>query len=283
MEQAILMQDRHMIRKPYPTDLLDPEWDYIAPFVGQKPGRGRRRTVNMREIVNAILYMNKTGCQWNMIPHDFPEPGHISYYYYLWQKDGTLDTLLDTVRRDVRVSEGRDPEPSAAILDSQSVKIAGNGDEVGFDGNKRIKGRKRHIAVDILGLLILVWVTRANMADRDGGAQLCDELQQTAPRVRKVWADSAYGGDLVGYVACWCRFILEIVKKLPEQKGFQVQPKRWIVERTFAWLNQQRRLSKEYEHTPESSESMIKIAAIRLMLRRLTLNTVRMIAAAFIF
>jgi putative transposase len=272
-----------MTRKPYPTDLIDPEWEYVAPFVGQKSGRGRRRTVDMREIVNAILYMNKTGCQWNMIPHDFPEPGHISYYYYLWQKDGTLDTLLDSMRRDVRVSEGRDPEPSAAILDSQSVKIAGNGDDVGFDGNKRIKGRKRHIAVDVLGLLILVWVTRANMSDRDGGAQLCDELHQKAPGVKKVWADSAYSGDLVDYVACWCHFILEIVKKLPEQKGFQVQPKRWIVERTLAWLNQQRRLSKEYERTPESSESMIKIAAIRLMLRRLTRNAFRIIAAAPIF
>lgn len=272
-----------MARKPYPTDLIDPEWEYIAPFVGQKAGRGRRRTVNIREIVNAILYMNKTGCQWNMIPHDFPEPGHISYSYYLWQDDGTLDTLLNALRRDVRVREGRDPEPSAAILDSQSVKIAGKGDDVGFDGNKRIKGRKRQSAVDILGLLLLVWVTRANMADRDGGAQVCDELQQTAPRVKKVWADSAYRGDLVDDVRCWCRFMLEIVKKLPDQKGFQVQPKRWIVERTFAWLNLQRRLSKEYERTPQSSESMIKIAAIRRMLRRLTMNAVRMVATGLIF
>jgi putative transposase len=272
-----------MTRKPYPTDLSDPEWDYIAPFVGQKAGRGRRRTVNIREIVNAISYMNKTGCQWNMIPHDFPEPGHISYYYYLWQEDGTLDTILNTLRRDVRVSEGRDPEPSAAILDRQSVKIAGKGDDVGFDGNKRIKGRKRHIAVDILGLVLLVWVTRANMPDCDGGAQLCDELQQTAPRIKKVWADSAYSGNLVEYVTRWCRFILEIVKKYPDQKGFQVQPKRWIVERTFAWLNLQRRLSKEYEQTTKSSESMIKIAAIRLMLRRLTMNAVRTVVATPIF
>jgi len=277
------MEDTRMTRKPYPTDLTDPEWDYIAPFVGQKAGRGRRRTVNIREIINAILYMNKTGCQWQMIPHDFPEPGHISYYYYMWQDDGTLDEILVTLRRDVRVSEGREREPSAAILDSQSVKIAGNGDDVGFDGNKHMKGRKRHIAVDILGLLLLVWVTPANMPDCDGGAQLCDELQQTAPRVKKVWADSAYSGNLVEYVTHWCRFVLEIVKKLPKQHGFQVQPKRWIVERTFAWLNQQRRLSKEYERTTKSSESMIKIAAMRLMLRRLTINAVRMVAATPIF
>jgi putative transposase len=277
------MQNTLMNRKPYPTDLTDPEWEYIAPFVGQKPGRGRRRTVNIREIVNAILYMNKTGCQWDMIPHDFPAPGHISYYYYEWQDDGTLDTILNTARRDVRVSEGRDGEPSAAILDSQSVKIAGNGDDVGYDANKRVKGRKRHIAVDILGLLLLVWVTPANIPDCDGGAQLCDELHQIAPRIKKVWADSAYRGTLVEYVALWCRFILEIVTKLPNQKGFQVQPKRWIVERTFAWLNQQRRLSKEYERTTKSSESMIKIAAIRLMLRRLTKNAVRMVTAVPIF
>jgi putative transposase len=277
------MKDTRMKHKPYPTDLTDPEWDYIARFVGQKAGRGRRRTVNIREIVNAILYMNKTGCQWQMIPHDFPEPGHISYYYYMWQDDGTLDEILVTSRRDVRVSEGRDPEPSAAILDSQSVKIAGNGDDVGFDGNKRIKGRKRHIAVDILGLLLLVWVTPANMPDCDGGAQLCDELQQTAPRIKKVWADSAYSGTLVEYVKQWCRFILEIVKKPPKQKGFQVQPKRWIVERTLSWLNQQRRLSKEYERTAKSSESMIKIAAIRLMLRRLTKHADRTVATTPIF
>ena len=272
-----------MARKPYPTDLTESEWDYIASFVGQKPGRGRRRTVDIREIVNAIMYMNKTGCQWQMIPHDFPEPGHISYYYYMWQDDGTLDAILHALRRDVRVSEGREEEPSAAILDSQSVKIAGNGDDVGFDANKQIKGRKRHIAVDVLGLLLMVWVTRANMPDCDGGAQLCDELQQSAPRIRKVWADSAYRGNLVEYVTHWCRFVLEIVKKSPKQKGFQVQPKRWIVERTFAWLNQQRRLSKEYERTTKSSESMIKIAAIRLMLRRLTMNAVRMVAATPIF
>jgi putative transposase len=277
------MKDTRMKRKPYPTDLTDPEWEYLARFVGQKAGRGRRRTVNIREIVNAILYMNKTGCQWQMIPHDFPEPGHISYYYYMWQDDGTLDEILVTLRRDVRVSEGRDPEPSAAILDSQSVKIAGNGDGVGFDGNKRIKGRKRHIAVDILGLLLLVWVTPANMPDCDGGAQLCDELQQTAPRLQKIWADSAYSGTLVEYVAQWCRFVLEIVRKLPNQKGFQVQPKRWIVERTLSWLNQQRRLSKEYERTPKSSESMIKIAAIRLMLRRLTTSADPTVATTPIF
>lgn len=272
-----------MKRKPYPTDLIDPKWEYIAPFVSQKAGRGRRRTVDIREIVNAILYINKTGCQWNMIPHDFPAPGHISYQYYLWQHDGTLDTILSTLRRDVRVSEGREPEPSVAILDSQSVKIAGNAEDVGFDGNKQIKGRKRHIAVDILGLLLLVWVTPAIMPDCDGGAQLCDELQHIAPRIKKVWADSAYRGKLVEYVTLWCRFVLEIVKKLPGQKGFQVQPKRWIVERTFAWLNMQRRLSKEYERTTKSSESMIKIAAIRLMLRRLTKNAVRMVSATPIF
>jgi len=191
--------------------------------------------------------------------------------------------ILTALRRDVRVSEGRNPEPSAAILDSQSVKIAGNGEHVGFDGNKQIKGRKRHIAVDILGLLLLVWVTPANMPDCDGGAQLCDELQHNVPSIKKVWADSAYRGNLVEYVMLWCRFILEIVTKLPNQKGFQVQPKRWIVERTFAWLNMQRRLSKEYERTTKSSESMIKIASIRLMLRRLTENAVRMIPAIYIF
>jgi putative transposase len=256
-------------RKPYASDLSDIEWQIVEPFVQQPAGKGRKRTVDIREVLDAIFYINKTGCQWHMLPHDFPDYRHVHYYYRIWRRKGIWDAILRELRRDIRIAEGRDPEPSGAILDSQSVKTDQYGEERGYDGGKRVKGRKRHIVVDTLGLLLFVLVTSASVQDRDGGVELCDDVQQQAPRVRKMWADSAYSGELVEYVQRWCRFVLEIIKKPREQRGFQVHPIRWIVERSLGWLNWYRRLSKDYEKTVESSETMIKIANVRIMLRRL--------------
>jgi putative transposase len=255
-------------RKPYPTDLRDEAWEWIAPLLAQNTGPGRPRTVDIREIANAIFYLDKRGCQWEMLPHDFPDYRHVNYYYLEWTRNGVWDQVLDRLRELARVIAGKQSEPSAAVMDSQSVKTTGHSEARGYDAGKQVKGRKRHIVVDTLGLLLLVMVTSASIQDRDGGVELCDEVQQQFVRIKKIWADSSYRGELVEYVQLWCRFVLEIVKRPAEQRGFQVQPKRSLVERTLSWLNPFRRLSKDYENTTESSESMIKIAHIHVLLRR---------------
>jgi putative transposase len=261
---------RQPARKSYPTDISDEAWEWIAPLLAQPEGPGRKRSANMREMVNAIFYLDKTGCQWEMLPHDFPDYRHVNYYYLEWTRSGVWDQVLERLRELARVAAGKQPEPSAGVLDSQSVKTTGHGQERGYDAGKNVKGRKRHLLVDTLGLLLAVWVTSAAMQDRDGGVEMCDEADHNYPHLKKIWADSAYAGELVEYVAQWCRFVLEIVTRPAGQRGFQVQPKRWIVERSLAWLNPFRRLSKDYENTTQSSEAMIKIANIHWMLRRVT-------------
>lgn len=258
-----------MTRLPYSSDMNDHEYACIALYVGQKPGPGRKRTINIREVVNALCYLSRTGCQWRMLPHDLPPWQHVAYYYYKWLADGTLELINDCLREDIRIELDRDPEPSVAIIDSQSVKTVSSGDERGYDTAKQVKGRKRHLMVDTLGLLVLVMVTAASVQDSDAGQELLIDCKTKTSRLKKVYADQGYKQWLVDWIATWQTFVLEIVTKPPEQKGFHVHPKRWIVERGFAWFGNYRRLSKDYERLVASSEGMIRMASMHLMVRKL--------------
>lgn len=256
--------------KRYASDSTDKEWAMIAPELAQAAGPGRKRTVDLREIVNAIFYRTRTGCQWRMLPKEFPDWRHVWYYYKKWTSDGSWQRLNDGLRRLVRRVVGKQPEPSLGILDSQTVKATEAGGERGFDGGKKINGRKRHILVDTLGLLLVLVVHAANIQDYDGARQVLQQAHTKSSRLQKVIADGMYTKNgLVDWVKQQFRFILEIVTRDKEQKGFVVLPKRWIVERTLAWLGRNRILSKEYEHLTQTSESDVYIASIRMMLRRL--------------
>ena len=255
----------------YDTDATDQQWRVISPLLPTNKGRGRPAELDLRLVLNAILYLVRTGCQWRNLPNDFPRWQSVYYYFRKWSKDGSWQAVNETVRKIEREKRGRKPEPTGAIVDSQSVKTTEAGGERGFDGGKNIKGRKRNVVVDTVGNLLSVVVNAANSDDRAGAKAALAELSaETVSSLRKIWADGGYRGEnFLDWVHETLQSALEITYRPPHAKGFVVVPVRWVVERTLAWLGRYRRLSKDYEHCTKSSEGMIYIASIATMLRRL--------------
>ena len=253
----------------YPTDLTDSQWDIIQDLIPPaKPG-GRPRSLEMRQIVNAILYVVVGGIQWRMLPKEYPAWQSVYGYFRDWRNDQRWQRIHDTLRAQVRRQAGRHKQPTAGCLDSQSVKTTSVPGIRGFDKAKLINGRKRHLLVDTLGLLMAVIVTAASVQDRDGARLLLSSLGGTCKKLRLIWVDGGYRGQLLDWVAERFHFRLRVVLRPEEQKGFAILPRRWVVERTLAWMNNHRRLSKDFEGLTSTSEAMVYIVMIRLMLRRL--------------
>lgn len=255
----------------YPTDQTDEQWNLLRPLLPARSKTGRPPT-DRRQVVDGILYLLRAGCAWRLLPKDFGPWSTVYSVFRSWVKDGHWERIHDILRTKVRQADGRQPGPTAAILDSQTVKIGDQGGVRGYDAGKKIGGRKRHILVDVLGLLLGVYVGPADEQDRDGAKTLLGRCVGWFGRLAKIWADAGYAGALVAWVKALRprgRLHLDIVRRSEDAKGFVVLHRRWIVERTFGWFMKQRRLVRDYEAKPQHSEAMLHIAMISLMLRRL--------------
>jgi transposase len=264
-------------RLRYPTDLTDRQWSLLEGLLPPPRPGGRPESHPRREIVNAILYLIRTGCAWRMLPKDFPPWPTVYWYFASWRDDGTLEALHDALREKVRERDRRrgttmrNTTPSAGVIDAQSLRGAdtvGKGSR-GYDAGKKVNGRKRHIVTDTLGLLLVITVTAASVQDRDGARPLLRRLHEALPSVTHIFCDGGYRGRLVELARTTWAITLEHVKKPVDQRGFAVLPRRWVVERTFAWLMRWRRLVRDYERLPETHEALVRWAMVGLMLNRL--------------
>jgi putative transposase len=259
------MREQH-----YPSDLTDEQWALVEPLIPVYPG-GRPRITSMRDVLDAIFYLLRTGCQWKFLPKDFPPKSTVWGYYDDWRYNGTLERIHDTLREEVRSQEKPHHPPTSASIDSQSVDTSEGGEATGRDNAKNVNGRKRHIVVDSLGLLLAVAVTAADVDDAAAAPEVLAQLQgQHLPRLRRVYGDSKYHNhSLYGWVDENGSYDLDIVRRPKGARGWVRLPIRWTVERTFAWLGKCRRLSKDREKSTRSAEAMIRVAMIQLMLNRL--------------
>jgi putative transposase len=260
--------------KSYPSNLTPEQWVIIAPYLPKAQRGGRPRHINLRAILDAIFYVLCSGCAWRMLPGDLPPWQTVYWYFRKWRLDGTWERIHRYLRQWVRRRRKRHSTPSVGIIDSQSVKTGGAINQaVGYDGGKQVKGRKRHLLVDTLGLVVMVVVTAANVSDPAGAKTLFARVQRQRRWLKRlflIYTDGTYRGEaFVHWVFDTYRWILEAVTRQEQRKGFQVLPKRWIVERTFAWFSNCRRLSKDYERLPQTSETFIYLAMTQLMLKRL--------------